>query len=484
MNLSTLLAPWMVPEVDVEVRDLQNDSREVGVGDVFLAYPGAALDGRRFIHHVIRKGASAVLYEPDNFPEDVSLTSTVPLIPFPKLSDNLAALAHRFYDISSHPLKITGVTGTNGKTTIAHQLAEAHLLLGTTSVYMGTLGQGEPGALKFMLNTTPDALHIQRCFYEYVSGGVEHVCMEVSSHALEQKRVDGIEFKHAIFTNLTPEHLDYHKTLDAYAKAKAKLFATKGLEVAIINQDDAYAHVMREAVLPETKIITYGMSEGCDVRATNVKLDMTGSTFDVTSPYGNFECRLNTIGRFNVYNALAVMTSLLEQGHTVEEVQEVLPKLSGSPGRMEIVNKSPVVIVDYAHTPDALDNALMTLKSLKHKDTKLFVVFGCGGNRDTLKRPMMGRVAEEQADYVILTSDNPRKEDPNHILDEIKAGMQRGNQVTVIENREDAIKHAMELAGPEDMILIAGKGHETYQEVGNARLPFSDETVVRKYSMM
>jgi UDP-N-acetylmuramoyl-L-alanyl-D-glutamate--2,6-diaminopimelate ligase len=482
MNLSTLLAPWMVPEVDADVCDLQNDSREVNVGDVFLAYPGMAVDGRRFIHHVVRRGASAVLYDPLNFPEDVSLASTVPLIPFPELANNLAVLANRFYDISSHPLKITGVTGTNGKTTIAHQLAQAHLLLGTTSVYMGTLGQGEPGALKSLLNTTPDALHIQRCFYEYVSGGVEHVCMEVSSHALQQKRVDGIEFKQAIYTNLTQEHLDYHKTIEAYARAKATLFASSGLDVAIINQDDAYAGIMRDAVLPDTDILTYGLGEDCDVRATNVTVGMTGSHFDVTSPFGDFKCSLASLGLFNVYNGLAVIASLLHQGHTVKELEVVMPKLLGSPGRMEVVNKSPCVLVDYAHTPDALENALVTLKSLK-KNAKLFVVFGCGGNRDAFKRPMMGRVAEEHADYVILTSDNPRTEDPHYILKEIRDGMRADSDVVVIENREEAIKHALSLAKPEDIILIAGKGHETYQEIGNGRFPFSDETVVRKYSM-
>lgn len=460
---------------NIKIKNLQNDSRKVRSGDVFLAYPGAASDGRKFIQQAVDAGAAAILYEPENIA--VELAYSIPCVAYPNLASSLGVLASNFYGEPTRALCVIGVTGTNGKTTIAYQLAQAHDLLNTPAAYMGTIGAGRVDALKPLLNTTPDALQVQQLFYDYVSTQIKTVCMEVSSHALCMGRVEGVEFSQAIYTNLSHEHLDYHHTLEAYAAAKAKLFASPDLKFAIINQDDVHANIMCSQVPVGCKILTYGIDNACDIRGRNIRLDMRGSVLDIASCFGNFELRLNTLGRFNIYNGLAVLASLLSYGYALPDVLKVMPKLLPSPGRMEQVADSPVVLVDYAHTPDALENALSTLAELKQ--ARLFVVFGCGGDRDKSKRPKMGRVAGQYTDYVILTSDNPRTENPEAILDEIEAGLPSEHQVLRIENRKEAIKQALELAEPNDMILIAGKGHEAYQEIGRERFPFSDQAVVR-----
>ena len=461
---------------NIEIKHLQNDSRKVCAGDVFLAYPGAASDGREFTQQAVDAGAAAILYEPDKIKRQPKYA--IPCVAYPNLAASLGNLARKFYGEPTRELCVIGVTGTNGKTTIAYQLAQAHELLNTPSAYMGTIGEGRVDALKPLLNTTPDALQVQQLFYDYAKAQVKTVCMEVSSHALCLGRVEGVEFTQAIYTNLSHEHLDYHQTFEAYAAAKAKLFALPELKLAIINQDDEHAALMQAEAPSGCKILTYGLDNACDVRGRNIRLDMRGSVLDVESPFGNFKLRLNALGRFNIYNGLAVLTSLLAYGYTLSDVLAIMPRLLPSPGRMEQVADSPIVLVDYAHTPDALENALSTLAELKQ--ARLFVVFGCGGDRDKSKRAPMGRIASEYADYVILTSDNPRTENPEAILDDIQAGLLAGPQVLSITNRKQAIFRALELADSDDMILIAGKGHEAYQEIGHERFPFSDQAVVQE----
>lgn len=462
---------------DLEVKNLQNDSRKVCSGDMFLAYPGAASDGRDFIQQAVNAGAAAILYEPGHI--NTQKKYAIPCVAYPNLAASLGELASKFYGEPTRELCVVGVTGTNGKTTIAYQLAQAHQLLNTPSAYIGTIGAGRVDALTPLLNTTPDALQVQQLFSEYVKTHVKTVCMEVSSHALCMGRVDGVEFTQAIYTNLSHEHLDYHQTLEAYAAAKAKLFASPKLKFAIINQDDKHAALMRSQAPSGCKILTYGLEHPCDVRGSNIRIDMRGSILDVESPFGNFELRLSALGRFNIYNGLAVLTSLLADGYAVPDVLAIMPKLQPSPGRMEQVADSPIVLVDYAHTPDALENALSTLAELKQ--ARLLVVFGCGGDRDTSKRAVMGRIASQYADYVILTSDNPRTENPEAILDDIQVGLDAGSQVLRIENRKQAIERAIALAAPDDIILIAGKGHEAYQEIGHERFPFSDQDITRTF---
>ena len=395
------------------------------------------------------------------------------------LALKLGHLASRFYGEPTKAFAVTGVTGTNGKTTIAYQLCEAHQALGRQAAYIGTLGEGRYGALRPLNNTTPDALHLQKLFNQYKEEDTRQICMEVSSHALCQGRVEAINFDQAIFTNLTHDHLDYHVTIEAYADAKAKLFSTPGLAWAILNQDDDAFKIMARACGLRTKIMTYGINDNSDVRVYAHQMTMQGTHIKVDSPWGKFDLNLKTIGLFNVYNALAVFSSLMLSGYDATRVVEIMAGLHPSPGRMEIVAQAPTVLVDYAHTPDALEKALITLKALKKR--KLIVVFGCGGDRDKTKRPVMGRVASDYADEVIVTSDNPRTEDPARILADIQIGLGDNTPVRFIIDRKEAIHSALQEAHADDLILIAGKGHEDYQQIGTVQYPFSDQFVVRDF---
>ena len=479
MNLRSLLEPWVTSPVDCEIVSLEHDSRRMKPGALFLAYPGSRSDGRLFIPHAVSAGASAIVYEPLNCPSDAILTHKIPCIPVPNLALIRGLIASRFYDYPTRAFSVTGVTGTNGKTTIAYQLAEVRGLLGYRAAYMGTLGQGHVDALQSINNTTPDPLSLQLFCYQAKQDGVEALCMEVSSHALHQARVAGVDFTQAIYTNLSHEHLDYHETMQAYADAKAMLFAMPTLQWAIINHDDAYALLMAASVPATCKILTYGFDRACDIQAENAVMSMAGNVFDVDTPWGRFHVKTKTIGRFNVYNSLAVLGSLLAEGYDPSAVVSVMADVRSSPGRMEIVSTKPSVIVDYAHTPDALDNALSTVTDLKPR--KLIVVFGCGGDRDKTKRPMMGEVASRYADIIILTSDNPRTEDPMRIIHDIAEGIPSMSNVVINADREGAIHHALKMAEEGDLILIAGKGHEDYQQIGLKRNPFSDQSVVRLF---
>lgn len=480
MKLSDLLSPWVMAAAhDCDIVGLQNDSRQVKPGYVFFAYPGAVADGRLFIPQATAAGAAAIVYDPENMPISCVFPKHIPCLRIPKLGMKLAEIADRFYGYPTRSLSVTGVTGTNGKTTIAYQLAQAHGLLGRDAAYVGTLGHGQVRALQPLTNTTPDGLHLQQFFHEYQKSGVKYVCMEVSSHALSQGRVDGINFTQAIYTNLSHEHLDYHHTMQAYAEAKAMLFATPSLKWAILNHDDEYSQLMANALSSTCQKLTYGMRDGCDVQAVNWQISMTGSQLEIVSPWGRHDVKVNLLGKFNIYNSLAVFASLLADGVAVADVSEIMSQLQASPGRMEVVAQKPCVIVDYAHTPDALENVLSTLGQLKKG--RLGVVFGCGGDRDKAKRPMMGGIASQYADFVIITSDNPRSEEPSLIVDEIASGLLSSTEVVKIVDRKDAIEYALNMALEQDIVLIAGKGHEAYQQIGSERFVFSDQDIVRGF---
>lgn len=479
MKLAQLLAGLTNGEIpECRIHGLQNDSRCVKPGDLFLAYAGATADGRLFIRQALAKGAGAVVYDPFMMPM-MDIPQAEICIPVEQLKDKLAAIASRFYQFPAHALKVTGVTGTNGKTTIAYQLAQAHEQLGSSAAYIGTLGQGRVDDLKPLMNTTPDALCLQKILHEHQSNQVKNICMEVSSHALELGRVECIDFNQAIFTNLTHDHLDFHKTMEDYARAKAKLFANSTLEYAIINQDDEYHSIMSRALPSTCRLLTYGLSSSADVHAVNWHTHMQGSDIEASTPWGVLKFHVSLLGAFNIYNSLAVLTSLLVSGYPVADALAIMPQLHASPGRMEVVAKNPCVIVDYAHTPDALKNVLMTLQRLKKN--KLWVVFGCGGNRDTTKRPLMGKIAGQYADHVIITSDNPRHEDPARIMQDIESGIESKIHVRCIQDRQKAIEEALHGAQERDIVLIAGKGHENYQQIGDERFSFSDQDIVRTY---
>lgn len=480
MKLAQLLQTWVSIDMpDADILGLHNDSRLIRPGYLFFAYPGAVADGRLFLKQAIQAGAVAIVYEPEQVPTSCVIPTEVPCFPITQLVTKLAAIASRFYDYPSRALSVTGITGTNGKTTIAYQLAQAYSLLLKKSAYVGTLGQGGIEDIQPLMNTTPDALCLQKLLYDYKQSGIQQVCMEVSSHALHQGRVNSIDFTQAIYTNLSHDHLDYHHTMQAYAAAKAALFEWPSLTWAIINADDAYSSQMMAGVNASCKKLTYGLNEGCDVRAINWRTTMAGSQFDVQSPWGNHHVQVNLLGAFNVYNSLAVFASLLAAGNEVSEVLAIMQQLRASPGRMEVVAQKPCVIVDYAHTPDALEKALTTLSQLKQG--RLMVVFGCGGDRDKTKRPIMGRIASQYADVSIITSDNPRSESPADIIDEIAEGLLAKSNVLKILDRAQAIHQALSMAGQEDILLIAGKGHEAYQQIGNERFAFSDQEVVRQW---
>ena len=478
MKLVSLLAPWVKKILpDCDILGIKNDSRQVTNGDLFLAYPGALTDGRLYITQAKGNGAAAIIYDPQHMPKTIELPDDIPCVALDELSDKLALLAKRFYgDVNQVP--VIGITGTNGKTTIAYQLAQAYELLGRKAVYIGTLGHGQVHALQPLANTTPDSLAVHTFLHAYQQQGVAQICMEVSSHALSQGRVAHVDISTAIFTNLTLDHLDYHHTMNAYAEAKARLFEFPSLKFAIINHDDGYGDFMAQHLSKGVRLITYGLKEGSDVRAVRWKTDLFGSDLTIASPWGEHEVHVPLIGAFNIYNSLAVFTCLLANGFPVDQVLTIMGKLHASPGRMELVSKKPCVIVDYAHTPDALENVLTTLVQLKRG--RLGVVFGCGGDRDKTKRPIMGRIASENADFVVVTSDNPRNENPETIMNEIIDGCVPSSELIKIIDREDAIEYALKIAKEDDIILIAGKGHETYQQIGQEKLMFSDKAVVEK----
>lgn len=478
MRLQELLLPFNLSvSDDCDILHLQNDSRQVKKGDVFIAYKGALTDGRLYMEKAREAGAVAIIYDPDNCPV---LPSNILCIPLPDLAHQLSALACRFYKQGQSALTITGVTGTNGKTTIAYQLAQAHQLLGHPSAYIGTLGQGPVSQLKTLENTTPDALCLQQLLQDYAQKSLQQVCMEVSSHALALGRVQGIPFHQAIFTNLTQDHLDFHQNMDNYAAAKAQLFADKNLRFAIGNQDDPWFPRMREALQPETRLLTYGLQSESDIVATDWHMDLMGTHIAIRSPWGTFEVQTRSLGKFNVYNTLALISSLLACNYSPEKIAAILPRLQPAPGRMEIVADHPSVVVDYAHTPDALANVLLTLHAIK-KTGKLWVIFGCGGDRDKTKRPLMGKAASTYADEIILTSDNPRNEMPEQIVEDIMPGIATSASVRKIYDRKTAIIDTLEQAKAGDIVLIAGKGHENYQQIGQIKRPFSDQTIVRDF---
>lgn len=479
MKLTQLVQPWLKQGgIECDVTGVQNDSRQIKPGDLFIAYPGAATDGRLYIEKAIAAGAVAIAYDPVEFPAQIHIPAAIPSVKIPQLASNLAEIATRFYHNPGEFLQITGITGTNGKTTIAYQLAQAHQMLGQGAAYIGTIGQGLVNALKPLDNTTPDALYLVKLLNDYKEAGLKQVCMEVSSHALNQQRVDAVAFEQAVFTNLSLDHLDYHHTMQDYAAAKALLFARPELQWAIINQDDSYQELMSAALGRSVKRLSYGIHNECDVRAINWHTDISGSEIEIQSPWGKHLIKIQALGQFNIYNSLAIFASLLASSYSPDDVVAVMSELKAAPGRLELVAQNPYVLVDYAHTPDALENVLSTLNQLKKG--RLWVVFGCGGDRDKTKRPIMAKVASDYADKIIITSDNPRSEDPQVIIDEIMAGIVDKEAVIALVDREAAIAYALHNADKDDIILIAGKGHESYQQIGRIKQPFSDREVVQR----
>ena len=459
-----------------EVRGLQTDSRRVQPDDLFLALPGMIADGREFIGDAVASGAGAVAYETDD--GYVLRGAPVPAFGISGLSRKIGLIANRFYGSPSRRLVVIGVTGTNGKTTCTQLLAQALDQPPKRCAVIGTLGSGFPGALNASIHTTPDAVTVQRLMADFLGQGAAHVAMEVSSHALEQGRVNGVLFHVAVFTNLTRDHLDYHGDMTAYGLAKAKLFAHEGLKSAVINHDDDFGRRLLADVGAPVTVMSYGI-DGGDVRAREVRPSPEGLWLRIQTPYGETELRSPLIGHFNVYNLLAVLATLLALGMELHDAAARLERAQAPAGRAERFGGSkgsPLVVVDYAHTPDALEKILLALR--EHTRGKLWCVFGCGGDRDRGKRPVMGEIAERLADRVLLTDDNPRHESGDAIVADIVGGMRAAPKI--IRDRRAAIAMAIEGARADDIVLIAGKGHEDYQQVGDERRPYSDRETVRE----
>lgn len=461
-------------DLGIRPSSLTSDSRKVTAGSLFVAYPGDAADGRAYIPQAIANGAGAVLWEAEGFswPTDLQAVN----LPVKDLRKQAGEIADEFYSHPSRALWMVGVTGTNGKTSCTQWLTYCLNSLQRKTAVIGTLGNGFPGELATAINTTPDPIVLHGLLAEYLKQGAVATAMEVSSHGLDQGRVNGVHFDVAVFTNLTRDHLDYHGDMDSYAAAKRRLMEWPGLKLAVLNAEDAYGLTFLQALRSEGRpVLSYGMQSG-DVHCTSLDLHETGMQMSVVTPWGEVTLQASVMGRFNAYNLLAVLATLLAMDVPLEAAAQAIATLKPVPGRMEQYggNAMPVVVIDYAHTPDALENALQALR--EQTRGKLWCVFGCGGDRDAGKRPMMGAIASRLADHVVVTSDNPRSENPDTIIADITASMGRNHQIMV--DRRAAIAHAIEQAAPGDIVLVAGKGHETYQEIKGVRHAYSDVDVV------
>jgi UDP-N-acetylmuramoyl-L-alanyl-D-glutamate--2,6-diaminopimelate ligase len=456
---------------------LSSDSRRCAPGVAFLAYPGEKGDGRDHIAEAIRRGASAVLWEEAGFAWRHEWR--VPNVAVRALKQHAGSLAHEFYGRPSEELWVCGVTGTNGKTSCSHWIAAALGSRGVKSALIGTLGSGFPGALDEALNTTPDALEIHRLMKQFLVAGAGAVAMEVSSHGLVQGRVHGVAFDCALFTNLSHDHLDYHGSMEAYAEAKAMLFDTPGLGAAVLNLDDVLGVRLAQRLDARgVRVIGYSLSGARNGAEFLAATRISPGEIEIESSWGRVAAKVNQIGRFNMANVLGVAGCLIAHGLSFADSVSLLEKLPSVPGRMQQVGDKPLVVIDYAHTPDALDKVLQALRPLaRERGGRLVAVFGAGGERDAAKRPVMGRVVSRLADRAVVTSDNPRGEDPGRIIDAILVGMAGNCEIEV--DRAKAIEAAIAGADDADVVLIAGKGHESYQEIAGRRLPFSDASVAR-----
>jgi UDP-N-acetylmuramoyl-L-alanyl-D-glutamate--2,6-diaminopimelate ligase len=471
---------------------LASDSRLVIDGTLFMARPGRRHHGMAFLKQAVAAGAAAVLWDADDEPSremvaDLAAGIDVPLLPVPRLAERLGEIASRFYGDPSAGLFAVGVTGTDGKTSVSQIIAQALDRPGRRCGVIGTLGCGLPGELEAASHTTPDPVDLHAALARIRDGGAEAVAMEVSSHALDQHRVSGVRFDAAVLTNLGRDHLDYHGDLQAYRAAKSRLFQSPGVQHAVINVEDPFGRDLIGQLPAGVAYLTYGVSDidkgatWIDLRAEQVQSRATGLSLEVCTPAGEARFDSRLLGRFNAYNLLAALGVLLARGLDLPDAIARLEAVAPVPGRMELFggrHGHPPVIVDYAHTPEALAAALRALR--QHTDGHLWCVFGCGGNRDAGKRPLMGEVAERLADQIVLTNDNPRDEDPRSIVAQIQAGMRRPDAVMTELDRRAAIAHAIALAEPSDMVLIAGKGHEELQWIEGHAVPLSDRAVVKE----
>lgn len=457
-----------------EVKSIEMDSRKVTDGALFVCLKGHKFDGHLFVDEVVEKGAVALIAERP-------VKADVPVVYVSDSRRALAILSDAFYGQPSHELNLFGVTGTNGKTTVTQLIQHIHNEAGISSGVIGTIGIQFNNETIEVHNTTPESLDLQRAFRLMVDDGVKACAMEVSSHALHQGRVRGLDFNIGVFTNLTQDHLDYHHTMADYLQAKSLLFSQLGntyskdsLKLAVINQDDPAAETLKR--MTSAQVLTYGLARDADFRARHITITGRGTGFEWVTNEGVFPVQMKLIGKFSVYNVLAAGLACYASGIPMETIIKAVENMEGVPGRFEPVigGQSFTVIVDYAHTPDSLENALKAIQAFS--EGRIITVVGCGGDRDRKKRPIMARTSLKYSDRSIFTSDNPRTEDPEAILQEMQEGLQTDDYQVIVDRRQ-AIREAIQQAGEQDVILIAGKGHETYQIIGTEIFDFDDRLV-------
>ncbi len=489
-SLRTLLAAlpeqgWSLPDdVDARLTGIQLDSRRVQKGDLFLACFGQNHDARAYIDAAIEQGAAAVLCESGGRWTDFELRRGIPVLPVDNLAAHMGEAAAAFYSRPGRRMNIIGVTGTNGKTSCTQFLAQSLDALGKRCGVIGTLGYGFQGQLQETGYTTPDAVFTHQVLARLLADKADTVAMEVSSQGLHQGRVNAVPFQTAVFTNLSRDHLDYHGNMDTYGESKLRLFMTENLKTAVVNADDPFASRILNSLSSNVRSLTFSIADRrADVFASQLQLLPRGYTAHVVTPWGSGKLQGGLLGHFNFSNVLAVLATLLSQpGTSAEDLPKILQVVSALKpvsGRMEIVGgqEEITVVVDYAHTPDALQSALQALRG--HFSGDIWCVFGCGGNRDQGKRPLMAEIAERHAEHIIVTDDNPRNENADAIVRQIMRGVQDESRFRVVRDRAAAIDAAIQGARKGDVVLVAGKGHESYQDVGGNRMVFSDVRQVR-----
>ncbi|MFB6435115.1 MAG: UDP-N-acetylmuramoyl-L-alanyl-D-glutamate--2,6-diaminopimelate ligase [Candidatus Malihini olakiniferum] len=485
-NLRNLLARWVQGVPPRQLREMTLDSHVAASNDLFVAVVGHSADGRRYIPPAIAKGVAAVIAEAKGEAADGTVREMhgVPIVYLSNLNQRLSALAGRFYQKPAEKLRLIGVTGTNGKTTITQLLAQWSQLLGDTSAVMGSVGSGLLGNVNRTENTTGSAVDVQQLLHQFVEQGATFAAMEVSSHGLAQHRVAALPFTAAVFSNLSQDHLDYHGDMESYADAKWSFFSKHKVGQAIINADDAIGKRWLEKLPDAVAVMLHNnlvpVCRGRWLKATAIDYHDKGASieFDSMWGWGRIESRL--IGEFNASNLLMALATLLSLGYPLDRLTETGAQLQSVCGRMEVFTApgKPMVIVDYAHTPDALEKALAAARL--HCKAQLWCVFGCGGDRDQGKRQLMGAIAEQLADRIVVTDDNPRSEEPQAILKDILSGLVDNRLILAIHGRAEAVARAIMQAKSDDMVLIAGKGHEDYQLVGKQRLNYSDRVTAAR----
>jgi len=476
MTVRTLLEGWCDQVPDLVINGLGLDSRLIEPGQAFVAVSGGRQHGIEFAKQAAARGAAIVIHDGLAAVPEIE----IPAVAVPGLERRLSALGARFFHHPSDQLTVAGVTGTNGKTSTAHFIAQAWQRSSGDAGLIGTVGYGPLAALQPARMTTPDPITLQGMLARCIEQGVEKVAMEVSSHALDQGRCDDIAFDAAVFTNLSRDHLDYHGSMEAYANAKRRLFIDCHPRFAIVNKDDPLGKSLLDEIANGTEVLSYGTNGSSELRGAVLSMDSLGMTLKLASPWGDGEIRSGLLGAFNVSNLLAAAGTLALLGMPWPQVLHQLEIMHPVPGRMHCLGgepNQPVVVVDYAHTPDALRQALTALRS--HLHGRLVCVFGCGGDRDRGKRPMMAQVAESLADRLVLTADNPRDEEPDAIFQDMLGGLERPDEARVVADRGTAIRQAILGSGEGDIVLVAGKGHEAWQESRGQKIPFSDEAAVR-----